>query len=184
MIRISAPTYSVEISDEEKKQALRTRDEFEKVVKLLEAAFEKLESVRDLLDQYKDSSHFKQIKDLFIRYKHKIVHLFNDFLDQLQICLEQTNNTLTDTEMDSIRDTIVEEVRELRDGVVQISVELETPEAPEFIESFTEICNRLDKRKTSLIEIINDHLFSHIDYDILGRIKLGSEKIRLSKKGM
>ena len=184
MIRLSKPTYSVEISDDEKQQATTTRKEFAQMIDLLDASFEKLQKVKELLSQYNSSSDFKSIKDLFIRYKHKIVHSFNEFLDQLQLALEEMNNTISDTEMENIKNTIVEEVRELRDGVILITEALDTPESPDFIKIFSETFDKLDKRKISLVEIVNDHLFSHIDYDILGRIKLGCNRPHLSKKGI
>lgn len=183
VIKLSKPIYSVDINESEQKQAQITRDAFEKLTERLTEAFEKLKIVREMLGQFKDSSHFVHIKDLFVRYKHRITDLFNDFLNHLQISLQEMNKMLSDNEMENIKDTIVGEAREIRDGVEELSQLLDTPDAPDFINDFGNCYDRLEQRTDSLNEIITDHLFSHIDYDILGRIKLGAKNIRFTKKG-
>lgn len=182
-MKIAGPIYSIEISEDEKSQAQTTRDSFEILANNLDEAFDKLKVVRELLEQFKDPSHFKHLRDLFIRYKHRIISLFNEFLTQLQQALGHLNNTISDSEMENIKDTIVGESRELRDGIDELAEFLEEPDSPDFIKSFSETYDRLNERKNSLHEIITDHLFSHIDYDILGKIKLGSIKAKISKVG-
>ena len=184
MNKIAKPIYSVEISEDEMAQALKTRTSFEVLAQNLDDSFDKLKMVRELLEQFTDSSHFKQMRDLFIRYKHRVISLFNDFLKQLQIALENMNNSLSDTEMDNIKDTIVGESRELRDGIDELAEILDEPDSPNFLTSFKTTFDRLHERKNSLHEIITDHLFSHIDYDILGRIKLGYVRAKISKRGI
>ena len=183
MNKIAKPIYSVEISKDEMSQATKTRESFDLLVKSLDESFEKLKMVRELLDQFTDSSHFKQMRDLFIRYKHRIIGLFNEFLTQLQVALEDMNKSLSDTEMDNIKDTIVGECGELREGIDKLAEILDEPDSPNFLNTFKSTFDRLQERKNSLHEIITDHLFSHIDYDILGRIKLGSVRAKISKRG-
>lgn len=183
MNKIAKPIYSVEISEDEMTQASKTRDAFDSLAKKLDEAFDKLKMVRELLEQFSDSSKFKEMRDLFVRYKHRIIGLFNEFLQQLQVSLESMNKSLSDTEMDNIKDTIVGESGELRDGINQLSEILDEPDSPNFLTNFKSTFDRLHERKDSLHEIITDHLFAHIDYDILGRIKLGSSRVKISKRG-
>jgi hypothetical protein len=179
--KLAKPIYSVEISEDEMTKASKTRESFDLLAKKLDEAFDKLKMVRELLDQFTDPSQFKKMRDLFIRYKHRIVGLFNEFIDQLQAALESMNDSLSDTEMDNIKDTIVGECGELRDGMDTISEILDEPDSPKFLNNFKSTFDRLQERKDSLHEIITDHLFSHIDYDILGRIKLGTIRAKISK---
>ena len=180
MIKLSAPIYSVEVSDEEKAQATQTRESFKKLVDRLEQVFDKLKIVREVLDQFQDSTQFGRIGELFVRYKHRITDLFNEFQNHLQISLELLNKTLSDSEMENIKSTILAEAKEIRDGIEDLLSLLDSPESGEFIKEFTETCDRLQNRANSLEEIITDHLFDHIDYDILGRIKLGKFRVSLS----
>jgi uncharacterized phage infection (PIP) family protein YhgE len=181
--RTAAPIYSVEISEDEKLQAQETRNAFESLSEHLDESFDKLKIVRELLEQFKDPSHFAHMRDLFIRYKQAVINEFNEFLDSLTNSLTKMNKTLSDSEMQNITDTIVAEADELRDGVEELAEHLDEPDSPDFLKNFKETYDRLDQRRNSLHEIITDHLFEHIDYDILGRIKLGSNKIKLSKRG-
>lgn len=181
MKKLAEPVFVLDINDDERKQAEKVRDEFKKLEMLLGDAFDSLGRLVSAMQGMQHSDKIIELKPLFVKYKHRVQDLFNSFLDQLQTCLEQMNNMISDSETIKIRDTIIGEVREIRDGALGLIKFLGHPENPNFIKEFQETFVRLDAREKSLKEIISDQLASHINRDILGKIKLGKSKIRLSK---
>jgi len=179
--KVSEPVFVLDISSDERKQAEKVRGEFKKLELLLGGAFESLGRLAASMQGLQHNDRMIELKSLFIKYKHKVQDLFNEFLDQLQVSLEQMNEMISDSSTLKIRDTIVGEVRELRDGALEVIALLNRPEDPTFLKEFQEIFVRLSAREKSLREIISDQLTGHIDRDILGKIKLGKSKVRLSK---
>lgn len=173
MIRYSSPIYSIEISDEECQQAQATRVAFEDMLEKQEAAFEHLRLLSDSLTGAADSSVFLSMAKLFVQYRRKTKKLFNEFITQLEESLKALNETLSDSHMEKIRDTILNEVREIRDGVIEILEYLERPHEKTFIQDFTSTAKRLIERGEALNEIVTDELFGHLDEDILGELRLG-----------
>lgn len=183
MQKSAAPVYTVDISENEKSQATNTREEFQVLLDLMEEAFDHLYILDNALEGMQDTTGLDQFGKLFLRYKRKARRLFNLFIKQLEKALKETNKTISDTELDRIRDTIVAEVRELRDGAIELFDLLENPENKTFIQDFRSTVERLGRRSDALRQVITDQLFSHIDHDILGQIRLGFKSSPLSKRG-
>ena len=182
MYKESEPTLVIDITNEERKQAETVRKEFKKLEGLLDAAFDSLNKLNGSLQQFTDSSEFVKLDHLFVQYRHKLQHYFNDFIDQLQVSLDQLNKMISDTETKKIRDTIIGESREIRDGALNILELLGDTSHQEFLKNFKETFVKLNGRRTAISEIITDQFFTHIDKDILGKIKLGRYKAQLSTR--
>lgn len=182
-LKLAEPIYSIEINEEERAQAGLARKHFKDMLDKMDRAFSHLEILNNALNGFNDSTQFEQLRKLFKKYKRKTQEVFNEFIEQLESALKEAYRAISDTEMNRIIDTIVAEVREIRDGVIQLLHLLDEPESPEFIATFTDTVERLMKRKESLDEVVSDQLFSHIDFDILGKIRLGKRMIPLTKNG-
>lgn len=164
---------SIDISPEEQEQAAKTRKEFEELLVRMNKAFEHLNTLNGALSDISDASLLEPLRKLFKQYKRKIQKLFNDFIEQLETSLLEANKTVSDSEMERIQDTVVAEIREIRDGAQKILVLLKDPQEADFIKDFTTIVEQLNTHRKSLDDIVKDQMFVHIDYDILGRIRLG-----------
>lgn len=183
LYRVAAPIYSIEISDAEREQAAQTRKDFESLTEIMNEAFEHLFILSDALNGVTETSQFVSMSKLFLRYTRKIRKLFNNFIKQLEKCLLALNKTVTDARMVKIRDTIVGEVREIRDGILEVLDILNEPDSKDFVQNFRTIVERLGQRSDSLEEVITDQLFSHLDEDILGHIRLGTVSDKFTKIG-
>lgn len=164
---------SIEISDEERRQAVVTRKKFELLMDALADAFEHLNSLNGALGEIENPDELAPLRKLFKQYKRRTQKIFNELIDLLEAALIEMNKTVSDSEMERIQDMVVGEIREIRDGVERLLVLLKEPQESGFVKGFTTVMERLNARKTSLEEIISDQLFSHVDYDVLGRIRLG-----------
>lgn len=164
---------TIEISDEEKAQAILTRKKFENLMDCLEDSFEHLNGVNGALAEVDDSSQLEPLRKLFKQYRRRTQTVFNELIDKLEEALLEMNKTVSDSEMERIQDMVVAEIGEIRDGVEKLLVLLKEPQEPRFVENFTKIVERLNARKLSLVDIIQEGLYSHIDYDILSRVRLG-----------
>lgn len=173
MHKVSAPVYSIDISEDEQKQATQTRLEFEELLHVMEDAFEHLHILGDSLEGATETPQFAAMSKLFHQYKRKTKKLFNNFIVQLEKALLALHTTVSDAEMNRIRDTIVSEVGEIRDGVITLLDFLDKPEDKDFAKSFKETVDRVFKRAEALEEIIQEQLFEHLDRDVLGKIRLG-----------
>lgn len=183
MLKVSVPVYSVNITEDEKKQAATTRDNFKHLLKFMEDAFEHLYILDNALEGIGDTKNFISLGKLFSQYKRKTQKLFNVFIKHLEQALIELNNTISDSEMERIRDVIVSEVREIRDGVLDLLDLLDNPEDKTFIQDFRSTVERVGRRADSLREVITDQLFSHIDHDIMGQIRLGHQAPLSIKRG-
>jgi hypothetical protein len=173
MYKSAIPIYSIDISEDEKSQAANTREEFQVLLEVMDEVVDYLNILNNALEGIQDTSELGQFNKLFLRYKRKARRLFNVFIKQLEKALKNVNKTITDTELDRIRDTIVAEVREIRDGAIELFDLLENPEEKTFVQEFRSTVERLIIRSDALKQVITDQLFSHIDHDILGQIRLG-----------
>lgn len=164
---------SIEISDEEKAQAVITRKKFELMLDSMSDAFEHLNTVNGALAEVQDPTELTPLRKLFKQYKRQTQKLFNEFIDSLEIALIESNKTVSDSEMERIQDTIVAEIREIRDGAEKLLILMREPDDVGFVKSFTGIMERLNIRRDSMGDLVSDSLFSHLDFDILSKIRLG-----------
>jgi len=183
MRKQAIPIYSIDITDNEMAQAAQTRKEFESLIFHMDDAFQHLYKLDSALESLKDSANFSSLADLFVKFRRKTKKLFDVFIKQLESSLFSINKMISDSEMVRIKETIVAEIREIRDGVNEILQVLEVPTDPQFIQDYREIVERIGHRANSLEEVITDQLYSHIDHDILGKIRLGSKKPALVIRG-
>lgn len=177
-IKIAKTINVVEITEAEKEQAAKTRKAFEEMLDEMNSAFEHLELLNGALSGITDTAPLEGLRKLFKQYKRRIQGLFNEFIEKLEIALNEAYQTVSDSEMERILDTVVAEVREIRDGVQKLLILLKEPQDSGFVKGFTSIVERLKTRKDSLSEICTESLADHINYDILGQIRLGSVGFR------
>ncbi len=72
---------------------------------------------------------------------------------------------------------------ELYQSVSDLLRLLDHVDDPKFGDGFLLQSDQCIGKLTTLTDVIRDQLFRHIDYDILGTIRLGTANISLSKRG-
>lgn len=183
MFKSADALLSIDINESEQRQAKKVRSEFKKLVANLDGVFKSLGSLNAGLIGLDENPQLSDYRYLFLKYRQRVQFLFNRFLDQFEHCLKELEKMVSDRETLKLKNSIIGEVRELRDGVLTLLELLREPGRQEFVKMYRETFLRLDQRQSSLSEIITDSLFGHIDNNILGQIKIGKSKFRLSKRG-
>jgi hypothetical protein len=183
-MKLAGPVFSLPVSDSEKVVAQKVRKSFEQVLKKQDSFMKFLAILFDHLEELEDQTGLVKIAPLIKRYEQKMKKLFNAYIREFSKALSIYENSFSDTEMDDIRDLIIENIRSMREVIIDIITLMKDIASENFItevlEKYTTITDLNDKLKG----IIRDEWFGHIDYDILGRIKLGQTvPLSINKRG-
>lgn len=173
MEKTADPAFSLPVSNHEKKIAEQIRKDFEGLLKELEKFSRYLLVFFDHADDLEGTENLRSLNPLIKRYEVKLKNRFNAFTDKLEEGLENYNNGFSDTELDNIRDLIIENTKNMRKGVIDLLKLFKKVEDPEFLKEVKDTYAIIQKSIDQLDFIIKDELFNHIDFDILGRIRLG-----------
>jgi phytoene dehydrogenase-like protein len=179
-MKTAGPAFSVPVSNEEKKAAERLRKEFEDILKELEKCSRYLLVFFDHTDDFTDDQSLDGLAPLMKRYEKKLKQKFNNFLEALERGLEHYNESFSDTELDNVRDLIIEHVKSVRKGLIAIIDLFARLEDPEFVEAAQKAYQEISSSIERVDFVIREELFDHIDYDILGRIRIGSGEFPLT----
>jgi hypothetical protein len=181
--KISGPAFSVPVSKEEKKIAEKLRAEFFDLLKELEKFSRYLDVFFDHVDNLTETEDLSSLRPIIKKYERKLKRKFNDFLQSLEEGLAHYNDTFADTELDNIRDLIIEHTKSMRKGLIGLLDIFDKVEDPDFIEEAKKIYEVILLSIKQLEFVIREELFDHIDFDILGRIRLGLHQAPLIKRG-
>ena len=184
MIKIAEPIYSIKIVDSEKQQAKKVRDCAKTVVSQLDHCTDQLDQFSSILTEIVDSNDIKQLRKEMFAFKHKIADDLNEFLTAVQICLNEWGKMITDDSLDSMKKSFVEQVRKVRDAALEFLEKMRDPEATDFLQTMPEIVKNITTTKKGLESVVETQLFTKIDRDILGKLKIGTRLVSvIEKKG-
>ena len=179
-MKTAGPAYSLPVSKEEKKIAEELRVEFMELLKELEKFSRYLLVFFDRIDDIADTENLDSISPLLKKYERKLKAKFNDFLQALEDGLAHYNDSFADTELDNIRDLIIEHAKNMRKSLLVLLELFDRVSDPEFVASAKTAYEGIAKSIEQLEFMIREELFDHIDYDILGRIRLGTNSLPLT----
>jgi len=183
-MRVNAdPAFTVPVSSTEKKLAAALRKKFEDLLEELEEFDRFLLVFFDNIDDLEETANLKSLSPLIKKYERRLKKRFNEFMDKLELALDVYQTGFADTKLDNIRDLIIENTKSMRKGLIELLKLFKNVENPEFIaeskSKYVSISNSI--RQMNII--VKDELFGHIDYDILGRIRLGLHEAPLVLRG-
>lgn len=181
-IKTADPTFSTKVSPEEKEAAKEVRVLFEKFLKAQDAASVHLSTFFEELKNTKDTSNIKKISPVLKRYIQKYRDLCNEYIKSLEDAVQYTAQAFKDADMNNIRDLIVESVRDIRNNSKDLISEFSNIENDDFIKNIEDIYEKISKRLEQLDETVSEELFGHIDYNVLGKIRLSFNEVPLSIK--
>lgn len=183
MRKTSEPAFTLPVSEQEKEVAESLRKEFEDMLKELERFSTYLLVFFDHVDDLEGSEDMSSISPLLKRYEKKLKTKFNSFMVQLEDGLHHYNDGFSDTELDNIRDLIIENTKNMRKGLIELMRAFGKAGDPDFLgnakDAYAVIASAIDQVRF----LIREELFTHIDYDILGRIRLGVAQAPLVIRG-
>lgn len=180
--KIAGPAYAVPVSDAEKKTANLMRKKFVEVLKQLERLDRYLLVFFDNVDDLDNSVDISSLGLLLKRYEKKLKHKFTEFSDELEKGLTGYSASLTDTKLDNIRDLIIENTKNMREGMIELFKFFRKVQDPEFLSEVKKTYDVIKSSIDDLSNVIRDQLFTHLDQNILGRLRLGQANIPLSIK--
>ena len=116
-----------------------------------------------------------------LRYKRKIRTVFNEFLSSVKSSLEKIAE-ISDPDMIRLREIVIAEIGELSDGAEAIIDLLGETDREGFTKTIEQVASQVEKRQKSIIDVIDNQLFNHIDHDILGKMKISDLQFRMRRR--
>ena len=176
------PTFSSPVSDEEKEHARAVRKLFTEVLNSQKVLHTHLDVFSKELEKLQDTSGMSKIAPLLRRYSHKFRDLCNEYIKTLEGAVQSTADHFKDADMSNLRDLIVESVRDIRDNAKLFIAEFRHVEDEKFVDNIKGLIDKIVQRLEQIESSISDELFAHIDFNILGKIRLSYHDLPLSTK--
>ena len=179
----SGPRMSVDVTQKEKTVAKSLKKEFKQILRDLDDAVEVLGDLRDALVEQRPSKEDLKgtYKGRLLRYRSKIQKAFNSFLTHTKSGMEMMNQ-VSDPNMIRLREIMVAEIGELSDGTESLLDLLKETDRDGFTQSMEKLVAQIEKRQESIIDVIDNQLFNHIEQNILGRMKISELRTKIRKR--
>lgn len=171
------------ITDTERTVAKQIKEDFKHILKKLDIATKTILDLRDaIVEQRPDKEDLNtKYRGRLLRYRGKIKKVFNDFLSAVKTSLEKLSE-ISDPDMINLREIIIAEIDELSDGVEAILDILSETDREGFTKTLEQISAQIEKRQKSIIDVVENQLYNHIDHDILGRMKISELQFRIRRR--
>lgn len=179
----TGPQMTLDISPGEREIALKVKKNFVKSLDHLDAAIKVIVTLKDSIAAQRPSKKdiANKYKGKLIRYRKKIKEAFNTFLVGIRDNIEMIAE-ISDPEMIKLREVLISELNELSDGAEAIMALLTEPDKEGFTKTLEQITNQMLKRQKSIKDVIDSQFVSHIDQDILGKMKLSNIRFNIKKR--
>lgn len=179
----NGPSFVLDVSDTERQVAKELKQEFKQILKKLDVALDSVIDIKDAIVKQRPTQ--EELKDRYkgrlLRYRRRIRSLFNDFLQSVKLSLEKMAK-ISDAETIRLREIIIAEIEEMSDGVEAVLDLFDEVHKDGFTASLEGITSQMQKRQSSINDVIDDRLFNHLDHDILGRMKISQLRLRINKR--
>ena len=179
----TGPKLTLEITEEEKRIAKESKEQFKEVLKELKGAVKTVLDLRSAITEQHPTKEDlnNKYRGRLLRYRRKIISEFNTFLKHLQSNMINLQK-IDDPDMSRLREILVAEVSELTDGIDLLLDLLKEPIKDDFTQTLETICGQLEKRLSSIDDAIGNQLFNHIDHDILDLRRIGKIRFNIKKR--
>lgn len=179
----TGPKMTVDITPSEKEVAKKSKKKFVKSLDLLEKAVDTILDIKEAIASERPSKDDlkNKYRGKFLRYRRKVQDKFNTFLEEIKENLELISK-ISDPEMIRLREVLIAEIDELSDGAEAVMRLLGEPDRDNFTKTLEQLARQMEKRKRSIKDVIDSQFFSHIDEDILGKMKLSEISNRIKKR--
>lgn len=176
----------LDITNKEKDVARNSKQEFRDVLKKLAKCVSIIVEFKNAIVSQNPQDEELNIKyhARILRYRRKIKESVNDFLQYTKDCLNKLVN-ISDPGMIRLREIIVAEVGEFSDGaqsLMDVLYSVDRADRSIFIKSVEQLTSQMEKRQRSIIDVIDNQLFGHIDHDILGKMKISKIRFDIIKR--
>ena len=179
----TGPRLTLVVTDDERAIAKQIKGDFRKILSKLKVAVKSIVDLRDAIVEQRPSKDELKTKyrGRLLRYRRKIRTVFNDFLSSVKVALEKLDK-VSDSDMVKLREIIIAEIGELSDGAEALMDMLDETDRESFTKTIEQIASQVEKREKSIIDVIDNQLFNHIDHDILGKMKISEMQFRIRRR--
>lgn len=179
----TGPRLTLVVTDDERAIAKQIKNDFKKILAKLKEAVKSIVDLRDaIVEQRPSKDDLKnKYRGRLLRYRRKIRTVFNDFLSSVKTALEKLEE-VSDSDMVKLREIIIAEIGELSDGAEALMDMLGETDRESFTKTIEQIASQVEKREKSIIDVIDNQLFNHIDHDILGKMKISELQFRIRRR--
>lgn len=179
----TGPRMSLVVTDAERAIAKQIKDDFKKILAKLDTATKVIVDLRDAIVEQRPSKEDlqKKYRGRLLRFKNKIRKVFNDFLSSVKVALEKLDE-VSDPDMVKLREIIIAEIGELSDGAEVLMDLLGETDRDSFTKTIEQVTSQMEKREKSIIDVIDNQLFNHINHDILGKLKISELRFRIRRR--
>lgn len=171
----AGPAYLVPVSESEKEKGKEIRAAFENVLSKQDSFLDYLGVFFEQLDELSSDPGLVKISPLLKRYEHKLKKIFNLYIKSLSKALITYEKSFSITELDEIRDLIIENIRNVRQETIELLRLFQDVSSTEFINNSKAVYSNIVKILEQVESTIREEWFGYIDYNILGTIKLGTQ---------
>jgi len=177
------PRLTMEVSERERALAKAAKKEFKSILKDLDKALDVIYDLRDAIVKERPSQDDLQntYRGRLLRYRRNITEVFNKLLIRFKNAIQSLGD-ITDPDMANLKKIMVAEFDELSDNVEAVLSLLDDTAKDGFTKELERLATQLQRRSSSINEIIDNRLFNHIDSDILGKMKVSELKTRIIKR--
>ena len=182
-VTASGSKTNLQITELERSTAIEVKDQVKDVLKNLDIAIKTIITLKDAILQQRPSKYdlSNKYRGKLLRYRRKIVSAFNDFLFSVKDIIEKLA-VITDPDMMRLKQVLVAEINELSDGATAVMDLLQEPNRDGFSDSLERITAQVEKRVKSIKDVLDSQLVGHIDYDILGKLKISNIRFRIMRR--
>lgn len=178
-MKFAGPAFSLPVTEEEKENAEAVRSLFEDVLRKQDYLLDYLNVFFDQIDDLAVDRGLIKVSPLIKRYEQKLKKIFNIYIKSVSRALSKYESAFTDTELDDIRDLIIENVKNMRQETINLLILMKDVGSDNFVNDAKEAYSNILLISEKIEKLIRHEWFYHIDYDILGKIKLGSIPLSL-----
>jgi len=179
----AGPQMTLDITPQEREVAKAVKKEFVDSLEDLDSAVKTIVDLKDSVANERPSKDDlkNKYRGKLLRYRKKIKTKFNTFLTKVKGNLEKLSE-ISDPEMIRLREVLVAEVGELSDGAEAMMSLLNETDRDGFTKTLEQLAQQIEKRQKSIVDVIDSQFVTHIDQDILGKMKLSDMRFRMKKR--
>lgn len=167
---LARATFTVSITDEERALAQEVRKDFES---LLARHKELIRLVEVLNDGVEDVVDFRAIGESILKFRIKLRDEFNDLIKAVSQTLGEYPDAFKDIGYKQIRDIYIEYINRCHEGMTELLAIMNKYSEDNFGSELSAATYNLIKYLESAHDSLKNEWIEHIDYDIIGKVKIG-----------
>jgi deoxyhypusine synthase len=179
----SGSAFAVPVTNDEKLRAESMRARFSNMLVNLAALEKFLNVFIEHSNDLPEGTSLSTIASLITKYENKLRTKANKVLYEIGDCLDNYGAGFVDNKLDNVKDLIIEAVTDMRNSIIELIKELSNPSDAQFLQRVKEKFTLLQQHIRHINIIVKNDLFKHIDQNILGKVRVGSQAFPLVIRG-